>query len=117
MSHRRAPAAGAAAPGSRTAVAAAVPVHCSASSTTPSFVEAELRLAARDTVLVLYTDGVPEARRDGDFYGDARLLEGGAGQRRTAAAVTEELLADVLEFQGGHPRDDIAIVAVGVPPA
>lgn len=61
--------------------------------------------------LVVYTDGVIEARApDGSLYGDDRLLA------RLAAPTDGELagavLADVLGFQHGHARDDIAIVAV-----
>jgi sigma-B regulation protein RsbU (phosphoserine phosphatase) len=76
--------------------------------------DVQITLAAGDTVL-LYTDGVPEARRDGDFYGEARLVQVAMESLGRAAGLTEALLADVLGFQGGHARDDIAIVAVRVP--
>jgi sigma-B regulation protein RsbU (phosphoserine phosphatase) len=65
--------------------------------------------------IVLYTDGVTEARRDGEFFGEERLVQVIASScgspRETAAA----LLDEVVRFQGGHPRDDIAIVAIAVP--
>ena len=64
--------------------------------------------------LVLYTDGVTEGRRGREWYGEDRLrvvIENGA----SATSLTEDLLADVLEFQSDDPRDDIAIVAVRVP--
>jgi sigma-B regulation protein RsbU (phosphoserine phosphatase) len=82
--------------------------------------EVELHEAAADLgpgdALVAYTDGVTEARApDGDFYGDARLI----GQLVTWSAVERDLarslLGDVLDFQHGVARDDIAIVAVRVP--
>ncbi|MDX6200263.1 MAG: phosphoserine phosphatase RsbU/P [Actinomycetota bacterium] len=76
--------------------------------------DATLALSAGDTVL-LYTDGVPEARRNGDFYGEPRLVQVAEESLGRAAGLTEALLADVLAFQGGHARDDIAIVAVRVP--
>jgi sigma-B regulation protein RsbU (phosphoserine phosphatase) len=76
--------------------------------------DATIPLAAGDTVL-LYTDGVPEARRRGDFYGELRLIQVAEENLGRAAGLTEGLLADVLAFQGGHARDDIAIVAVRVP--
>ena len=76
--------------------------------------DATIPLAAGDTVL-LYTDGVPEARRNGDFYGEPRLTQVAEENLGRAAGLTEGLLADVLAFQGGHARDDIAIVAVRVP--
>jgi sigma-B regulation protein RsbU (phosphoserine phosphatase) len=71
-------------------------------------------LAPGDTVL-LYTDGVPEARRDNAFYGDARLLAVAQDNLGRAEGLADALLADALAFQGGHARDDIAIVAVRVP--
>ena len=76
--------------------------------------DAVAELDAGDTVL-LYTDGVPEARRDGTFYGETRLLRVAQENLGRAAGLADALLADALEFQGGHARDDIAIVAVRVP--
>jgi sigma-B regulation protein RsbU (phosphoserine phosphatase) len=64
---------------------------------------------------VLYTDGIPDGRRDADFYGEERMLEAVA-RGATPASIVEELVADVVEFQRGVPRDDIAVLAVGVPP-
>ena len=62
--------------------------------------------------LLLYTDGITEGRRGGDFYGDERLLallsrEGVAG----AGGVVDRVLTDVLEYQEQRPRDDIAVLA------
>ena len=66
-------------------------------------------------VLVLYTDGVPDGRRDGEVYGE-RADAGLAGAHGAdAASVVEGLVADVVDFQRGVPRDDIAVLAVGVP--
>jgi sigma-B regulation protein RsbU (phosphoserine phosphatase) len=79
-----------------------------------SFTDAEVTLAPRDAIL-LYTDGVPEARRDGEFYGEERLLAVAQANQGRAAGLTEALLSDVLGFQFGLARDDIAIVAVRVP--
>ncbi len=81
----------------------------------PSFVEDSLRLVPGD-VLVLFTDGVPEGRRDGDFYGEDRMLEAVA-RGATPRSIVDELVTDVVDFQRGVPRDDIAVLAVGVPPA
>jgi serine phosphatase RsbU (regulator of sigma subunit) len=71
---------------------------------------AELPLGAS---LVLYTDGVVEARRDGELYGDERLdaLLGerhGLPARALAAAVAE----DAREFAGGDLSDDLAVVVI-----
>jgi sigma-B regulation protein RsbU (phosphoserine phosphatase) len=79
------------------------------------FVESTQRLQPGD-VLVLYTDGVPDGRRDGEIYGEARMLASLAAHRADAATAVEGLVADVVDFQRGVPRDDIAVLAVGVPP-
>lgn len=67
-------------------------------------------------VLVFYSDGVPEARQGSAFYGDdaLRLL---VSQRRgeSAEAISQAILGDVMGFQGGLARDDIAVVVLKVP--
>jgi sigma-B regulation protein RsbU (phosphoserine phosphatase) len=83
-------------------------------ATTRAFEQETIALAEGDTVL-LYTDGVPEARRDKQFYGEQRLLQVAQDNLGRAAGLTDALLADALQFQGGHARDDIAIVAIRVP--
>jgi sigma-B regulation protein RsbU (phosphoserine phosphatase) len=79
-----------------------------------SLPEEAVTLQAGDRVL-LYTDGVPEGRRDNEFYGEERLRAVATGEHDSAASLTGALLQDVLAFQSGHARDDIAIVAVQVP--
>jgi sigma-B regulation protein RsbU (phosphoserine phosphatase) len=64
-------------------------------------------------VVVLYTDGVTEARRGDEFFGEARLAA--AITASSGSAVADGLVAEVVEFQAGHPRDDIAVVAIRVP--
>ncbi|MDQ1683051.1 MAG: phosphoserine phosphatase RsbU/P [Frankiaceae bacterium] len=66
-------------------------------------------------VIVLYTDGVTEGRRTNVFFDDDGLSRSVARHAGSASAVAEGLLADVMEFQGGVPRDDIAIVVFRVP--
>jgi sigma-B regulation protein RsbU (phosphoserine phosphatase) len=67
-------------------------------------------------VLLLHTDGVTEARDgNGAFYGEARLGEVLAGLPTAAEPVVDGLVADVLAFQDQWARDDIAVVALGVP--
>jgi sigma-B regulation protein RsbU (phosphoserine phosphatase) len=71
-------------------------------------------------VVVLYTDGVPEARRAGEFYDDARLravVDAAAGAGAGAQEIADHLVGDVLEFQDGVARDDIAVVVLRVPGA
>ncbi len=67
-------------------------------------------------VLVLYTDGVTEARSpDGEFFGEERLralLRSCAGLE--AGAFASRIKGVVLEFQEGYPRDDLAIVVLRV---
>src|SRR6185312_9631853 len=58
--------------------------------------------------LVMTTDGVTEGRRDREFYGEGRLAAAVSANVGTAQSLVDGILADVLEFQTGHPRDDIA---------
>ena len=74
----------------------------------------ELSLAPGEALLV-YTDGVPEGRANGTFYGTDRLLEVAALTASDADRLAGTVLADVLELQEGVARDDIAIVALRVP--
>ena len=64
--------------------------------------------------LVLYTDGVTEARSpDGDFFGDERLrclLRSCSGL--DAAGIAARIKNVVLDFQEGCPRDDLAVLVL-----
>ena len=64
--------------------------------------------------LVLYTDGVTEARSpDGDFFGDDRLhclLRSCSGL--DAAGIAARIKNVVLDFQEGYPRDDLAVLVL-----
>jgi PAS domain S-box-containing protein len=64
--------------------------------------------------LVLYTDGVTEARSpDGDFFGEGRLrrlLSSCAGC--DAVTFARRIKSVVLDFQEGYPRDDLAILVL-----
>ncbi len=77
--------------------------------------DARLRLMDGDT-LVLYTDGITEARSpDGSFFGEERLrslLRSCAGLG--APAIAERLQNGVLEFQEGYPHDDLAVLVLRV---
>jgi serine phosphatase RsbU (regulator of sigma subunit) len=61
--------------------------------------------------VVLYTDGVVEARSGGELYGTARL-DASLGERAglSAQALAAAVLADCRAFAGGELRDDCAIV-------
>jgi serine phosphatase RsbU (regulator of sigma subunit) len=66
-----------------------------------------------DDILVLYTDGVIEARRDGEFFGDDRLLEAlDDYDTHGATGLPKTLFSRVREFTGGRLPDDVAIVAL-----
>ena len=78
-----------------------------------SFADTEVVLARGDA-LVLFTDGVTDGRRGDDLYGPTRLLAVVDAERGTAAEVTGAILADVMAFQSGDARDDIAVVTVAV---
>jgi sigma-B regulation protein RsbU (phosphoserine phosphatase) len=64
---------------------------------------------------VLYTDGVIEARRDGDLYGEARL-DAFLQENATLPAQTlaDALLADCRSFSGGDLDDDCAVVVLRI---
>lgn len=65
--------------------------------------------------LVLHTDGIVEGRREDEFFGEARLADSVARHAGTASSLAGGVLADVLAFQSGDARDDIAVVTVVVP--
>jgi serine phosphatase RsbU (regulator of sigma subunit) len=74
----------------------------------------ELRRAFEPgAAVVLYTDGVVEARRAGELYGEERL-DRVLTQRRElpAEALAEVVLDECRRFVGGELRDDCAIVVV-----
>ena len=63
--------------------------------------------------LVLYTDGVVEARREGELYGDERL-DALLAERKglSARALAVAIAADAREFAGGDLSDDLAVVVI-----
>ncbi|MDQ4082731.1 MAG: SpoIIE family protein phosphatase [Actinomycetota bacterium] len=71
----------------------------------------------RGGVLVLYTDGVVEARREGELYGETRLdacLRENA--HRPAQELADAVLAECRAFSGGALGDDCAIVCLRTSP-
>jgi serine phosphatase RsbU (regulator of sigma subunit)/uncharacterized protein YigA (DUF484 family) len=75
--------------------------------------EAERAELEPGSTLVLYTDGVVEARRDGKLYGEERLdrvLAKGAGLGPQELA--ESILADCRSFAGGDLGDDCALLCL-----
>jgi sigma-B regulation protein RsbU (phosphoserine phosphatase) len=71
--------------------------------------EFELKLSE---VLVLYTDGLTEARREGQLFGEQRLLETlGAASGLAPQVLVEELRDTVLGY-AGTLQDDLEILAL-----
>ena len=82
----------------------------------PEFAEMTTELVDGD-LLLMYTDGVTEARRDGELLGQHRLSEAIGSlpevtDPQTALASVQKLVSD---FQEDNPtKDDIAILALSV---
>lgn len=74
------------------------------------FQQVETTVGAGDSLL-LYTDGVTEARNGAALYGEDRLLRQ-ADMGRDAASTVTAVIDDVLEFSDGKPSDDVACLAV-----
>lgn len=75
------------------------------------YASAYLQLTPEDC-LVFYTDGVTEARRDGEMLGEARLTALVARQRSRSAAEVAQAVADEALAFGGRLRDDLHVVVV-----
>lgn len=78
---------------------------------TPTFSTFDRRL--EDDLLLLYTDGVTEARRDRALFGLEGVLPLVAAADHDPFAVTTAVVEAVLDFQSGDARDDIAVLALG----
>lgn len=69
-----------------------------------------------DSCVVLYTDGLIEARRDGELFGEERLRQAvRANALLPAQELAEALLEAVREYAGGVLVDDCAVVVVKLP--
>jgi serine phosphatase RsbU (regulator of sigma subunit) len=66
-----------------------------------------------DAAIVLYTDGVVEARNGGNLYGPRRLDELIRQQRHLpAAALARAVTEDARRYAGGELSDDLAVVVI-----
>lgn len=81
---------------------------------TPIIAVTRARLEPGDT-LVLYTDGLTEARTPAGRYGDEELLAHVTGLAPSGAEPTVKALTDLLESFGDGLDDDTAILALGAP--
>jgi sigma-B regulation protein RsbU (phosphoserine phosphatase) len=85
----------------------------------PTFVAARITLGPGDT-LVMYTDGLTEARvgtgaERYDYHG--ALLEFAAERAPATASAMVTAIQSLLDGFGSGLEDDVAILALGVPPA
>jgi len=78
-----------------------------------SYEETRLKLEPGDT-LVLYTDGITEARNpSGDFYGLERLLHVVQEAPNQARSLGEAILSDLRSFVAGRSQsDDLTLVCL-----
>ncbi len=79
----------------------------------PPYREGILRMHVGDT-LVLFTDGVTEAQKETEEYGEERLIESARAHRmRSSSSMLEALKADVERFTGTNQlHDDTSIMVV-----
>jgi PAS domain S-box-containing protein len=84
----------------------------------PPLSDDELRLEPGDTLL-LYTDGVTDAAREGDRFGDQRLtaLVTELNPELHASEIAETIEHTAVAHAEFQPQDDMALVAVQVPRA
>ncbi|MBI3946450.1 MAG: SpoIIE family protein phosphatase [Armatimonadetes bacterium] len=106
------------------------PVHLARARGTTRFIEAEGPLAgllpyaryaearvalSPGDILFLYTDGITEARRDGDVWGaDALGCSVAAHAALSAPELVRAVYADAERFAGDALRDDVALLAIKV---
>lgn len=69
---------------------------------------------ARGQTLLLYTDGVTEARSGNEFFGEERLADVVSEDPGSAEGLVAAALKAVLDFQSGNARDDVALVGIRV---
>ena len=62
--------------------------------------------------LVLYTDGVIEARRGNELLGEQRLIDVVSGQRGRSAQEVADAVRDAVQDFAGRLRDDLHVVVV-----
>ena len=80
----------------------------------PTYGTQELKLS-RGELLFICSDGLPEARRNGEVFGEHRLealLSALASSH--PKAMLERLEKEILSFVEGSPRDDLAMFALRV---
>jgi serine phosphatase RsbU (regulator of sigma subunit) len=70
----------------------------------------QIRLAAED-LLVIFSDGITEAARHEEEYGEARLIhELQACRHLPANEIVQAILASVQKFSAGTQSDDLTLL-------
>lgn len=81
----------------------------------PDLYDSPLQLGPGDA-LVMFSDGVTEARAHDEDFGDRQLAELVSTLRHaTAAEIVTAVVDAVREFRAGGPRDDVAVLAIVIP--
>jgi serine phosphatase RsbU (regulator of sigma subunit) len=69
-----------------------------------------------DTCVVLYTDGITDARVDGSLFGETRLQETVLQNLgMPAQELADTILESVKDYAGGVLADDCAVVTIRLP--
>ncbi|HSK47503.1 MAG TPA: SpoIIE family protein phosphatase [Coriobacteriia bacterium] len=76
------------------------------------FATSEMKLEVGD-LMVLYTDGLTEARADGELFGETRVCEAIVELAESSLGeIPERLLAATLDFSDNVIKDDVVILAI-----
>jgi phosphoserine phosphatase RsbU/P len=83
-------------------------------STMPFFsTSIDVHLGFGETI-VLYTDGVTEARRNRQMFGEdaVRAIVAGAGAATSSSNLARRIVETALEYDGGTAKDDMAVLVL-----
>lgn len=69
----------------------------------------------KNSRLILYTDGLIEARKNGAMFGPQGLIKAvNRFKSKNSQGMVDRILAEAQQFAGGRLRDDIAILAINI---